>query len=59
MLASEVQLRSRVVYTRARVQSDVQRLLQIYRASGRFAATIEPKIIQLQQNRINPGLRDQ
>ncbi|GJL88973.1 MAG: outer membrane protein assembly factor BamA [Minwuia thermotolerans] len=53
LLASEVQLRSRVVYTRARVQSDVQRMLQIYRASGRFAATIEPKIIQLQQNRIN------
>ncbi len=53
VLSSEVQLRSRVVYTRARVQSDVQRMLQIYRASGRFAATIEPKIIQLPQNRIN------
>lgn len=52
-LSAEVQLRPRIVYTRARVQSDVQRLLQLYRASGRFAAVIEPKIIQLPQNRIN------
>ncbi len=52
-LDNEVQLRPRIVYTRSRVQSDVQRLLQLYRASGRFAAVIEPKIIQLPQNRIN------
>ncbi|WP_206419841.1 outer membrane protein assembly factor BamA [Minwuia thermotolerans] len=52
-LSAEVQLRPRIVYTRARVQSDVQRLLQLYRVSGRFAAVIEPKIIQLPQNRIN------
>ncbi|WP_416896639.1 MAG: outer membrane protein assembly factor BamA [Minwuia sp.] len=52
-LDSEVRLRPRIVYTRSRVQSDVQRLLQLYRASGRFAAVIEPKIIQLPQNRIN------
>ena len=53
ILESEVQLRPRIVYTRSRVQSDVQRLLQIYRRSGRFAATIEPKVIQLPQNRVD------
>lgn len=52
-LDTEIGLRPRIVYTRSRVQSDVQRLLQLYRASGRFAAVIEPKIIQLPQNRIN------
>lgn len=52
-LQAEVQLRPRVVYTRARVQSDVQRLLQVYRRVGRFSATIEPKIIQLPQNRVD------
>ncbi len=52
-LEQEVQLRSRVVYTRSRVQADVQRLLQVYRRSGRFAATIEPKVIQLPQNRVD------
>ena len=42
-LESEIQLQPRVVYTRPRVQSDLQRLTDIYRRSGRFAATIEPK----------------
>jgi outer membrane protein insertion porin family len=52
-LEREVQLRPRVVYTRTRVQNDVQRLLEIYRRSGRFAATVEPKVIQLDQNRVD------
>ena len=52
-LLAETQLRARVVYTRTRVQSDVQRLVEIYRRSGRFAAHIEPKVIQLPQNRVD------
>ena len=52
-LESEIQLQPRVVYTRPRVQSDLQRLTEIYRRSGRFAATIEPKVIQLPQNRVD------
>ena len=53
LLSSEVQLRPRVVYTRSKVQSDVTRIVEIYRRSGRFAATVEPKIIRLPQNRID------
>jgi outer membrane protein insertion porin family len=53
VLEQEVQLRPRVVYTRSRVQSDVQRILQVYRRSGRFAATVVPKVIQLEQNRVD------
>ena len=52
-LESEIQLQPRVVYTRPRVQSDLQRVTDIYRRSGRFAATIEPKVIQLPQNRVD------
>ncbi len=52
-LEAEIQLRPRVVYTRPRVQSDVQRLIEIYRRSGRFAAKIEPKVVQLPQNRVD------
>jgi outer membrane protein insertion porin family len=52
-LEAETQLRPRVVYTRTRVQSDVQRLVEIYRRSGRFAVHIEPKVIQLPQNRVD------
>jgi len=52
-LESEVTLRPRVVYTRTRVQQDVERVLTLYRRSGRFAATVEPKVIQLDQNRVD------
>jgi outer membrane protein insertion porin family len=52
-LLTEVQLRPRVVYTRTKVQNDVKRILDLYRRSGRFAATVEPKVIQLPQNRVD------
>ncbi|HBN49715.1 MAG TPA: outer membrane protein assembly factor BamA, partial [Thalassospira sp.] len=53
VLGTELQLRPRVVYTRTKVQADVQRILELYRRSGRFAATVEPKVIQLEQNRVD------
>ena len=52
-LSNEVELRPRVVFTRTKVQNDVARIVEIYRRSGRFAATVEAKIIQLQQNRVD------
>lgn len=52
-LAAEVVLRPRVVFTRTKAQSDTLRLLEIYRRSGRYAATVEPKVIQLGQNRVD------
>ncbi len=52
-LQQEVQLRPRTVYTRTKVQSDVRRILEVYRRSGRFAATVDPKIIQQEQNRVD------
>ena len=52
-LQNEIQLRPRVVYTRSRVQRDVQRIIDIYRRSGRFAVTVDPKVIQLPQNRVD------
>ncbi len=52
-LNTEIQLRPRVVYTRTRVQNDVRRILQLYRRHGRFAATVEPKVIQLSENRVD------
>lgn len=52
-LKSEVQLKPRSVYTRAKVQADVQRILDVYRRQGRYAATVEPKIIELEQSRVN------
>ncbi len=52
-LREEVQLKPRIVFTRAKVRADVQRILDLYRRSGRFAAVVEPKIVQLPQNRVD------
>ncbi len=52
-LIGEVQLKPRSVFTRAKAQGDVQRILDVYRRQGLFAASVEPKIIQLEQDRVN------
>ncbi len=52
-LEKEVQLKPRLVYTLPRVQKDVQRILDLYRRSGRFGAVVEPKIIEREQNRVD------
>src|SRR5262245_23585635 len=41
------------IFTRAKAQADVQRILDAYRRQGRFAASVEPKIIELDNNRVN------
>ncbi|MGA8433818.1 MAG: outer membrane protein assembly factor BamA [Methyloceanibacter sp.] len=52
-LTAEVQLKPRTVYTRARVQADVQRILDVYRRQGLYAAQVDPKIIYQPNNRID------
>lgn len=52
-LMAEISLRPRQVFTRTKVQNDVTRLYQLYRRNGRFAVNIDPKVIQLDQNRVN------
>ena len=52
-ITDEIELQARAIFTRARVQSDVQRILQVYRQSGRFAAQVTPKIVELPQNRLD------
>lgn len=52
-LGSVVQSKPRSVYTRAKVQTDVARLLELYRRSGRFQASVTPQIIELDNNLIN------
>jgi outer membrane protein insertion porin family len=52
-LSDEVQSKPRQVFTKARVQSDVERILTIYRRGGRYNAVVEPKIIKLDQGRVD------
>lgn len=52
-LQAEIQSRPRQVFTRTQVQGDVTRLYELYRRNGRFSVDIEPKVIKLDQNRVN------
>ena len=52
-LKTEIRMKSRAVFTRARVQADVQRILNLYRRSGRFAARVDPKIIKQEHSRVD------
>ncbi len=52
-LLSEINLRPRLVYTPSRVEAAVRRIIQLYRRSGRFAATVDPMLIHLSENRVN------
>ncbi|WP_372618929.1 outer membrane protein assembly factor BamA [Falsiroseomonas sp.] len=53
VLAAEVTLRPRAVFTPQQAQADRQRILDLYARRGRFAATVEPKVIELDQNRVD------
>ena len=52
-ITDEIQAQPRAIFTRARVQADVQRIIEVYRRSGRFAATVTPKIVEQPQNRVD------
>jgi len=52
-LTEEIQLRPREVLSRTKIQAAQQRILEIYRRMGRFDATVEPKVIRLEENRVD------
>ena len=53
MLEKEVQLAPRSVFSKAKVQEDVQRILENYKRSGRYAAVVDPKVIVRSENRVD------
>ncbi len=52
-LKKALQLRPRAVFTTRMAQQDRQKLLGVYAGHGRFAATVEPLLVRLPQNRVN------
>lgn len=52
-LTEEVTVAPRGIYTRARVQEDVGSIIELYRLGGRISATVTPKLVQLEQNRVD------
>ena len=53
ILRSVVLTQPRSVFTPAAVQTDRQRILELYARRGRFRATVDPKIVELDQNRVD------
>lgn len=49
----EIKLAPRQIFTRSKVRADVARIIELYKRKGRFAATVEPKMVQLPQNRVD------
>jgi outer membrane protein insertion porin family len=52
-LRKELQMKPRAVFSVRQAQADRQRLLNVYAGKGRFAATVEPQLVRLPQNRVN------
>jgi len=52
-ISPEIRLAPRQIFTRSKARADVARIVELYRRQGRFAASVEPKIVQLEQNRVD------
>ncbi len=52
-ITKEIKLAPRQIFTRTAVRQDVARILELYRRQGRFAAVIDPKMVNLDQNRVD------
>lgn len=52
-LNPEVKLAPRDIFTRSKIRADVGRILELYRRQGRYGATVEPKMVKLDQNRVD------
>jgi len=49
----EIKLAPRQIFTRSKVRADVARIIELYKRQGRFGASVEPKMVMLDQNRVD------
>ena len=52
-LQGEVQSKPRGTFSRATVQTDVSRIIEVYQRSGRYDVRVEPKVIELPNSRVD------
>ena len=57
-LTAEIQSKPRGTLSRPMVQSDAQRIAEIYRHSGRYDVTVTPEIIEQPNNRVDLDFHD-
>ena len=49
----EIKLSPREIFTRSKVRADVGRIIELYRRQGRYAASVDPQMVLLDQNRVD------
>ncbi|HZU64545.1 MAG TPA: outer membrane protein assembly factor BamA, partial [Novosphingobium sp.] len=49
----EIKVAPRQIFTRSKVRADVARIIELYKRQGRFGASVEPKMVKLDQNRVD------
>ena len=52
-LQEEIQSKARDSLSRARVQADTQRIVEVYHRNGRFDVSVVPQIIERPNNRVD------
>ena len=53
IILAELESKSRSVYSTDIIKNDVKKIQTIYKRSGYFSTFVEPKYIELDQNRVN------
>lgn len=53
VIIQELSLKQRGNFTKAKLNSDLQRILELYKRTGRINASVKPKVKFLEQNRID------
>jgi outer membrane protein insertion porin family len=53
VLQAEVQSKSRGPFSQSMIQSDVTRILELYRRSGRYNASVEPQVVSRPNGRVD------
>lgn len=53
ILKAEIKTKPLEVFTNTRIKNDTKRLYDLYRLKGHFAATVTPKVIKREQNRVD------
>lgn len=53
LIESDLQARARTSYNQATVDADVQRILEVYRRSGRGLAQVTPRVVDLPNGRVD------
>ena len=53
ILSKEISSVKGITYSLYKVRNDIKKISKLYQRRGRYAAKIEPKIVKLEQNRVN------